>query len=114
MASSIRSGAQSPLWVLLVPFLLIPSGMGLAVPAMTTAVLASADARRAGTASAVLNTARQAGGAVGVAAFGALASGAQAAHIVNGLHMATAISTVILLIAALLACGVDPHPHARG
>jgi MFS transporter, DHA2 family, methylenomycin A resistance protein len=108
-----RVGAQTPLWALLVPFLLIPSGMGLAVPAMTTAVLASADARRAGTASAVLNTARQAGGAIGVAAFGALASGAQAAHIVDGLHAATAISTVILLIAALLARYVDPYPRAR-
>jgi MFS transporter, DHA2 family, methylenomycin A resistance protein len=107
-------GAQTPLWALLVPFLLIPSGMGLAVPAMTTAVLASSDARRAGTASAVLNTARQAGGAVGVAAFGALASGAQAAHIVAGLHTATAVSTVILLIAAALARCVEPYPHARG
>ncbi|HDR9700195.1 TPA: MFS transporter, partial [Burkholderia aenigmatica] len=32
--------ASTPLAVLLVPFLLIPSGMGFAVPAMTTAVLA--------------------------------------------------------------------------
>ncbi|MDQ7976405.1 MFS transporter [Paraburkholderia sp. SARCC-3016] len=109
-----RAGAQTPLWALLVPFLLIPSGMGLAVPAMTTAVLASADAGRAGTASAVLNTARQAGGAVGVAAFGALASGAQAAHVVIGLHAATAISTVVLLIAAVFARCVEPYPHARG
>jgi MFS transporter, DHA2 family, methylenomycin A resistance protein len=107
-------GAQTPLWALLVPFLLIPCGMGLAVPAMTTAVLASADARRAGTASAALNTARQAGGAVGVAAFGALASGTQAAQIAAGLHAATAISTVILLTAAVLARCVEPHPHARG
>jgi DHA2 family methylenomycin A resistance protein-like MFS transporter len=108
-----RVDAHAPLWALLVPFLLIPAGMGLAVPAMTTAVLASVDARRAGTASAVLNTARQAGGAVGVAAFGALASGAQAAHIVAGLHTATAISTAVLLIAAMLARCVEPHPHAR-
>ena len=71
-----RVDAATPLSALLLPFLLIPSGMGLAVPAMTTAVLASTEAKRAGTASAVLNTARQAGGAVGVAAFGALASGA--------------------------------------
>ncbi|MFC0573588.1 MFS transporter [Paraburkholderia solisilvae] len=109
----LRVGAHTPSWALLLPFLLIPSGMGLAVPAMTTSVLASVDARRAGTASAVLNTARQAGGAIGVAAFGALASGAQAAHIVNGLHTATAISAGVLLIAALLARCVDPHPHAR-
>jgi DHA2 family methylenomycin A resistance protein-like MFS transporter len=112
--------AASPLWTLLVPFLLIPSGMGLAVPAMTTAVLASVDAKRAGTASAVLNTARQAGGAVGVALFGALASAAAAAsatgaaHIVSGLKASTLISACLLLIALVLACLVHPQPHAHG
>ncbi|GAB2894010.1 MFS transporter [Paraburkholderia jirisanensis] len=100
--------ANSPLWALFVPFVLIPSGMGLAVPAMTTAVLASTDARRSGIASAVLNTARQAGGAVGVAAFGALAVGT---HIVAGLHAAAAISAVVLVTAFALAWLVDPHPH---
>jgi DHA2 family methylenomycin A resistance protein-like MFS transporter len=111
--------AASPLWTLLVPFLLIPSGMGLAVPAMTTAVLASVDKPRAGTASAVLNTARQAGGAVGVAAFGALASAsdaagaAGAAHVVAGLEASTLISACILLCALALACLVRRDPHAR-
>ncbi|MEM5387262.1 MFS transporter [Paraburkholderia phymatum] len=110
--------AASPLWTLLVPFLLIPSGMGLAVPAMTTAVLASVDAKRAGTASAVLNTARQAGGAVGVALFGALASASAAsstgaAHIVSGLKASTLISACLLLIALVLACLVHPQPHAH-
>ncbi|BFG75937.1 MFS transporter [Paraburkholderia terrae] len=108
--------AASPLLTLLVPFLLIPSGMGLAVPAMTTAVLASVAPVRAGTASAVLNTARQAGGAVGVAAFGALASAsdaAGAAHVVAGLRSSTLISSCILLCALGLACLVHPEPHAH-
>jgi MFS transporter, DHA2 family, methylenomycin A resistance protein len=107
-----RVDATTPLIGLLLPFLLIPSGMGLAVPAMTTAVLASTDARRAGTASAVLNTARQAGGAVGVAAFGALASGAAAAQIVSGMQAATAVSVGLLLLGAVLGCVVHPQPHA--
>jgi DHA2 family methylenomycin A resistance protein-like MFS transporter len=106
-------GATTPLIGLLLPFLLIPSGMGLAVPAMTTAVLASVEKQRAGTASAVLNTARQAGGAVGVAAFGALVSGAGAAHIVFGMQAATAISAGLLLTALALACLVHPQPHAQ-
>jgi DHA2 family methylenomycin A resistance protein-like MFS transporter len=80
---------------------------------MTTAVLASVEKQRAGTASAVLNTARQAGGAVGVAAFGALVSGAGAAHIVLGMQMATAISACLLLTALVLACLVHPEPHAE-
>jgi DHA2 family methylenomycin A resistance protein-like MFS transporter len=106
-------GASTPLIGLLLPFLLIPSGMGLAVPAMTTAVLASVEKQRAGTASAVLNTARQAGGAVGVAAFGALVSGAGAGHIVAGMQAATAISAGLLLTALGLACLVHPEPHAQ-
>ncbi|MCX4148102.1 MFS transporter [Paraburkholderia madseniana] len=104
--------ASTPLVGLLLPFLLIPSGMGLAVPAMTTAVLASVEAKRAGTASAVLNTARQAGGAVGVAAFGALASGAAATQIVSGMQAATAISVGLLVLGGVMGCLVHPEPHA--
>ncbi|CAG9244173.1 MFS transporter [Paraburkholderia unamae] len=95
--------AATPLAFVLLAFLLIPSGMGLAVPAMTTAVLSSVEPARAGTASALLNTARQAGGAVGVAAFGALAGGAFAAQVVAGLRAEAAISTALLLTAAGLA-----------
>ena len=106
--------AATPLAFVLLAFLLIPSGMGLAVPAMTTAVLASVDPARAGTASALLNTARQAGGAVGVAAFGALAGGALAAQAVAGLHAEAAVSTALLLAAAGFAWFVKTDPaHAR-
>lgn len=110
--------AQTPLPLLLVPFLLIPAGMGFAVPAMTTAVLASVEPARAGIASAVLNTARQAGGAVGVAAFGALTGAGGAAQTVHGLRVETAVSVALLIAAALLATLVrrdahrDPHRDA--
>ena len=98
---------------MLIAFLLIPSGMGLAVPAMTTAILASVDKPRAGTASAVLNTARQAGGAIGVAAFGALVGDSAPTSIVNGLHIATIVCVVLLLTGAILGSLVHPEPHAR-
>lgn len=103
--------ASTPLPMLLVPFLLIPSGMGFAVPAMTTAVLASVAPERAGIASAVLNTARQAGGAMGVAAFGALAGGGGAWQVVDGLRIETAVSVALLIVAALLATLVRPDAH---
>lgn len=108
---------STPLPLLLVPFLLIPAGMGFAVPAMTTAVLASVEQERAGIASAVLNTARQAGGAMGVAAFGALADGGGGAwQTVVGLHVETAVSAGLLVAAALLAMRVktDAHRGASG
>lgn len=99
--------ASTPTVALLIPFLLIPSGMGLAVPAMTTAVLGAVARERAGTASAVLNTARQAAGAIGVAAFGALAShgagGAEAAQIVAGVKWSAGISVGLLICGALTA-----------
>jgi len=83
-------------------FVLIPAGMGLAVPAMTTVVLCGADARRAGTSSGVLNAARQFGGAIGVAAFGALATGGPD-PIISGLHAAAAIAALLLAGAAATA-----------
>ena len=109
----IPVGANTPLVALLAAFLLIPGGMGLAVPAMTTTVLASVEPARAGTASALLNTARQAGGAVGVAAFGALTGSGSAAQVVSGLHADTAISAALLLVAACLAWNMSAdaaHP----
>jgi DHA2 family methylenomycin A resistance protein-like MFS transporter len=87
---------------MLVAFILIPGGMGLAVPAMTTATLAAVDRKWAGTVSALLNTARQAGGAIGVAIFGALVGNGRE-HIVSGLHTASVSSTALLLSAAMLA-----------
>ncbi|CAN7680523.1 MFS transporter [Trinickia sp. LjRoot230] len=105
--------ADTPFLALVVPFLLIPAGMGLAVPAMTTAILASVEPKRAGTASAILNTARQAGGAVGVAAFGALVAGSRPETVVQGLQISAAIATGLLVTGVLLACLIHPESHAR-
>jgi DHA2 family methylenomycin A resistance protein-like MFS transporter len=79
---------------------LIPGGMGLAVPAMTTSILSSVDRSQAGTASAVLNTARQVGGAMGVAIFGAM----------QDIQLALSVSTILLLLGALLAWHCIKHP----
>jgi MFS transporter, DHA2 family, methylenomycin A resistance protein len=80
-------------------FLLIPFGMGLGVPAMTTAILAGVDHAWSGTASAVLNAARQAAGAMGVAIFGALAGSGP----VRGLHDSGLTSAALLIASAGLA-----------
>ncbi|KAA0700660.1 MFS transporter [Neorhizobium sp. P12A] len=92
---------------MLAPFILIPGGMGLGVPAMTTAILGSVERQSSGVASAVLNTARQAAGAIGVALFGALAGGDQ---IVSGLRLSAMISVVLVLFGAVLAA-VGMHAH---
>lgn len=109
LLSAVR--ADTPIAMLVVPFLLIPGGMGLAVPAMTTTVLASVERARAATASAVLNTARQAGGAIGVAAFGALASGARPPDIVSGLHASAYVSAALFVFASAMAAFVHGAPQ---
>jgi len=97
--------------LLLVGFLLIPTGMGLAVPAMTTTVLSAVDKSRSALAAAILNTARQAAGAIGVAVFGALAHGGPE-RIGPGLRVTCVVSMIALGCAALVAGrlkGVPPH-----
>lgn len=94
--------ADTPFWLMVPGFILIPGGMGTAVPAMTTATLASVGKQWSGTASGVLNTARQAGGTVGVAAFGALV-GQHHETIVPGLHQAVTICAGLLVVAATIS-----------
>lgn len=94
--------ATTPYWQLAVAFIMIPGGMGLGVPAMTTAVLANVERERSGVAAAVLNAARQAAGAIGVALFGALA-GDEPNHVVVGLKASTTIAVASMVVAAAIA-----------
>jgi DHA2 family methylenomycin A resistance protein-like MFS transporter len=95
-------GYATPYIAMLVPFIVLPAGMGFAIPAMTAAVLSSVDRKRSGTASAVLNASRQTGGAIGVAIFGALV-GNTPVQIVQGLKLASLTSLALLFIATLVA-----------
>ncbi|CAN5246780.1 MFS transporter [soil metagenome] len=95
------AGPTTPYWKLLVPFLALPLGMGLAVPAMTTGTLATVVPNRSGIASAVLNTLRQAAGAVGVAVFGAMATGGWAA-ILRAITVGSMMAGVCVLLYTLL------------
>jgi len=104
----VRLGSRSTFFDMLPGFVLIPAGIGFAVPAMTTAILSTVDRARSGTASAVLNTARQVGGAIGVAAFGALVSGVRAEQITSGLNIAALTAAALLIIATLIALSVHP------
>jgi MFS transporter, DHA2 family, methylenomycin A resistance protein len=96
-------GSRSTFMEMLPGYLLIPLGMGLAVPAMTTAILSATDRANSGIASAVLNAARQVGGAIGVAAFGALASGMEPEQIISGLKIAALSASALLIGATLVA-----------
>lgn len=99
------SGMHTSFWELSIPFLLISLGMGLAVPAMTNGILSSVDKTLSGTASAALNTVRQAAGAVGVAVFGAIAAGGGPAI----LHTITVSITAAIMCTLLIIFLTQKH-----
>jgi DHA2 family methylenomycin A resistance protein-like MFS transporter len=93
--------AQTAYALLLPGFLLISCGVGTAVPAMTTALLATVGKTQAGTASGALNTIRQAAGAIGVAVFGVI--GGHSEQAITGLHATFWIGALLLLCGAAVA-----------
>jgi len=92
---------DSSYWALLPTLLLWGCGNGVLTPAVVAAAVGAVK-DRSGLASAVNNTARQTGGAVGIAAFGAVAGSATNARLfVSGIHAAGTVSVVLFLVAAL-------------
>lgn len=81
----------------------ILTGLGgsVAMPPVTSVVLASVSSRQAGVASAVFNTFRQVGGAVAIAVFGALI--ADPDQFVKGMQTSFTIAAAAVLVAALAA-----------
>lgn len=78
-------------------------GLGMLTTAVVAAAVAAVAPDRAGLASGVNNTARQAGGAIGIAAFGALAGPpTDPAGFTRGIH-ATALATAALFAVAAIA-----------
>jgi DHA2 family methylenomycin A resistance protein-like MFS transporter len=92
---------HTPYWQLFFPFLIMPVGMGMAVPAMTTGILSGVDKSLSGTASAVLNTVRQTAGAIGVAAFGALAVGGSG-RILSAIPIIAGVAIILILLTIIL------------
>jgi len=84
---------------LMTRLLLIPIGIGIAVPPMTAALLGIVPRKRSGVAAGVLNTVRQAAGAIGVALYGALV----ATDMLGGMREAFLVSAILLTLAALVA-----------
>jgi DHA2 family methylenomycin A resistance protein-like MFS transporter len=103
--------AHSSFAALLPGLLLWGVGLGILTPAVVAAAIGAVPGNRAGLASAINNTARQAGGAIGIAAYGALAGRPGAPGFIGGLH-AVALITVALYVAATVA-SLTAIPSAR-
>ncbi|MGW5431664.1 MFS transporter [Streptomyces sp. NPDC004059] len=85
----------APLWA--VAALMVPVGLGgpLVMPPLTAHLLDNVPAHRAGVAGGILNTARQIGGALAVAVFGALLAGH--AGFLHGLRTSLFVTVAVLL-----------------
>jgi DHA2 family methylenomycin A resistance protein-like MFS transporter len=93
---------------LLVSSVLWGLGLGLLTPAVVAAAMAAVQADRAGLAAAVNNTARQAGGAIGIAASGAVAGSPARAGFVHAFHGVALAAAGLYVAAAALAWAAVP------
>ncbi|MGV1010659.1 MAG: MFS transporter [Dermatophilaceae bacterium] len=102
--------AHTPVWV--VALLMIPVGLGgsFTVPPLTSLLLDSVPAQRAGTASGVLNMFRQMGGSLGVAAVGAVL--ATQATFITGLRVSLVAIAVLVLITTIASVTLRNLPRA--
>ena len=93
--------ADLPLWA--VAALMVPVGVGgsFTVPPLTSLLLDAVPAPRAGATSGVLNTARQVGGSMGVAASGAVI--AHMAGFMGGLRISLVALAVLVVVTAALS-----------
>jgi DHA2 family methylenomycin A resistance protein-like MFS transporter len=105
-------GAQASFLALLPALLLWGIGMGVLTPAVVAAAVGAVPGERAGLGSALNNTARQAGGAIGIAACGALAGTPGSPGFVGGLHTVAIVVAAVFASAAVAAVVAIPRQRA--
>lgn len=113
LGAAERSSGYATL--LLPSFLAWGVGLGVLTPALVAAAVAAVPRERAGLASAVNNTARQTGGAVGIAVAGAIAGQPDSAGFLRGLHLVALGAAALYVLAALtvLVAGREPEVRAH-
>jgi predicted MFS family arabinose efflux permease len=115
----VRAGAHSPIWLLEVVLFLEGAGIANVMPPSTSAIMASIPREKAGQGSAIGNTMRQLGGALGVAVLGSILSSTyrtsitpQLKHIPALAHHPADLQTVSSSITSTL--GFAAHAGAAG
>lgn len=115
LALLVLAAPHSPYLVLLPAFLLWGIGMGFLTPAVVAAAIAAVPPERSGLASAMNNTARQTGGAIGIAVAGAVAGQpGDETRFVRGFHAVALGSAGLYAAAAVLALLVLPGALVPG
>lgn len=104
-------GAESGYLMLLPGLLLWGIGLGILTPAVVTAAIGAVPADRSGVASAVNNTARQAGGAIGIAAYGAIVGQPGRRGFLAGLHTVGLITSALFLAGTAATLALIRQPR---
>jgi DHA2 family methylenomycin A resistance protein-like MFS transporter len=108
LALLVTAHAGSSYPTLLPSFLLWGVGLGILTPAVVAAAIGAASRDRAGLASAINNTSRQAGGAIGIAVAGAIAGQPGGAGFLAGFHGVAVGAACLYGIAAVLVLVLVP------
>ncbi|WP_027929120.1 MFS transporter [Amycolatopsis thermoflava] len=96
--------ATTPTWAVAALMMLVGLGGPTVIPPVIAVLLDAVPAHRAGTASGVLNTSRQLGGALAVAVFGALLTAP------SGMRVSLLLAAAVTVVAALIAvAGLRVH-----
>jgi predicted MFS family arabinose efflux permease len=118
-------GAKESFWALLPGLLVGGIGMGMTMTPVTAAAMSAVAVDKAGVGSAVLNSARQVGGSLGIAIMGAIVASTSAASLrsgdtpqlayLHGFHDALRVGAVLCVagaVVAVLAIRKIEHRHA--
>jgi EmrB/QacA subfamily drug resistance transporter len=105
-------GAHESFWAILPGLLIGGVGMGSTMTPLTAAAMSAVAVDKAGVGSAVLNSARQVGGSLGIAVMGAIV--ASAPDFLTGFHDSLRVGSLLCLVGAgvaVLAVRKIEHPH---
>ncbi|HEX3807937.1 MAG TPA: MFS transporter [Gaiellaceae bacterium] len=105
-------GAHESFWKILPGLLIGGIGMGSTMTPVTAAAMSAVAVDKAGVGSAVLNSARQVGGSLGIAVMGAIV--ASSTDYLSGFHDALRVGALLCLAGAgvaVLAVRKIEHPH---
>jgi EmrB/QacA subfamily drug resistance transporter len=94
-------GANESFWAILPGLLIGGFGMGMTMTPVTAAAMSAVSVDKAGVGSAVLNSARQVGGSLGIAVMGAIVAGSS--NYLTGFHDALRVGSLLCLAGAAVA-----------
>jgi DHA2 family methylenomycin A resistance protein-like MFS transporter len=103
MVAMLPLAAHTPVWLVLVLLLPLSIGGAVVVPVLPALLMDAVPGERAGTASGLLNSLRQTGGALAVALFGGLLAGPGGAYSLPGMRVGLLAAAVPLLATAALS-----------